>query len=374
MASHTASGEWQSFEIRMRRRRAERLALRAEVAAMAGFPEEAQGHLAEARTLAPDLPELLRVERSIASAPQAPADNRGLLTDDRRDVTPATVVAASSTADSALRAGSGWRWKITTAVAAALMLLAAVPFAPPLRNAAAPATPETATLAAVAPPSAAPASVADAPASAAASPDVATPAGPSAVAPIERAVLPSAAADTARRAADAPPLPAATPPSALTMAPAVPASVIEPVVAPREPAEPPTVPVTSLTSAGLAVDPSSIDPPPAEPAQEPLVRGALNRYAAAYNTLDAAAAQRVWPGVNRAALTRAFEGLSAQSLSLGDCRVDVTGRTARATCAGTASWTPRVGAGSQTESRVWSFALERTGENWQIVSARVQNR
>src|SRR3954467_14961354 len=65
MVSHTATGEWQSFELRMRRRRAERLALRAEMAASAGFEEDARACLAEARSLAPDLPELAVAEAAL---------------------------------------------------------------------------------------------------------------------------------------------------------------------------------------------------------------------------------------------------------------------------------------------------------------------
>ena len=48
---------------------------------------------------------------------------------------------------------------------------------------------------------------------------------------------------------------------------------------------------------------------------------------------------RVWPGVNQRALANAFQGLSAQTVSLGRCDVRVNGATARAECAGTASWT-----------------------------------
>ena len=50
MALHTATGEWQSFEMRMRRRRAERLALRAAVAAQAGCLEDARACLPSSRT------------------------------------------------------------------------------------------------------------------------------------------------------------------------------------------------------------------------------------------------------------------------------------------------------------------------------------
>jgi hypothetical protein len=104
------------------------------------------------------------------------------------------------------------------------------------------------------------------------------------------------------------------------------------------------------------------------------VRGVLQQYAAAYNELDVDAAQRVWPAVNRAALARAFNGLASQRVSLDDCRVQVAGRTAQARCSGSTTWSPKVGAGSRTESRNWTFELARAANGWQIVNAHVQNR
>ena len=65
MGSHTSTGEWQSFEARMRRRRAERLALRADVAADAGCREEAEACIEEGRRLAPSLPAFARVEQKL---------------------------------------------------------------------------------------------------------------------------------------------------------------------------------------------------------------------------------------------------------------------------------------------------------------------
>jgi hypothetical protein len=106
-----------------------------------------------------------------------------------------------------------------------------------------------------------------------------------------------------------------------------------------------------------------------------MVRRVLNRYASAYSELDANAAQRVWPGVNRAALSRAFDALASQRVSLGDCKVQVAAATAQARCAGSATWSPKVGnAAPRTEQRNWTFELARAGNGWQIVSARVQNK
>lgn len=116
------------------------------------------------------------------------------------------------------------------------------------------------------------------------------------------------------------------------------------------------------------------DLPSPEPPQEPLVRGVLTRYASAFNALDAAAAQRVWPRVNRAALSRAFEGLASQHIALADCRIDVVAASATAQCGGTATWAPKVGGGTRTEARDWRFELTRGQSGWQIVNAIVQNR
>src|SRR6476661_3150423 len=74
MGSHTATGEWQSFELRMRRRRAERLVLRAEVAADAGFPDDARTCLDEARRLAPGLTAIASVQEKLDAPPAAVAE------------------------------------------------------------------------------------------------------------------------------------------------------------------------------------------------------------------------------------------------------------------------------------------------------------
>src|SRR5688572_7699892 len=74
MVSHTTTGEWQSFELRMRRRRAERLLLRAEAAVEAGCLEDARQCVAEARTLEPALPGLDDLEGKLSGP--APAVQR----------------------------------------------------------------------------------------------------------------------------------------------------------------------------------------------------------------------------------------------------------------------------------------------------------
>ena len=113
--------------------------------------------------------------------------------------------------------------------------------------------------------------------------------------------------------------------------------------------------------------------PPADGAtsrsEEQSVRAALGRYESAYNRLDAVAAASVWPGVNQRALASAFQGLSAQSISLGGCDIRVSGATAHAECSGNARWTQKVGGGTQNARRQWRFDLRNSGGSWVITQA-----
>ncbi|MBA3887587.1 MAG: hypothetical protein H0X67_17925 [Acidobacteria bacterium] len=102
------------------------------------------------------------------------------------------------------------------------------------------------------------------------------------------------------------------------------------------------------------------------------VRAVLSRYEAAYTGLDAAAARAVWPAVNERALARAFDGLQSQRVSLEQCDVSVSGGSAKAVCAGNATWVPKVGGGGRTEARRWSFDLRNSSGDWQIVRAEAR--
>ena len=99
----------------------------------------------------------------------------------------------------------------------------------------------------------------------------------------------------------------------------------------------------------------------------------LQQYRRAYDTLDARAAQDVWPGVDSTALQRAFDGLMSQRLTFQSCQLQVNGLTASAACHGTARYTPRVGSReARDEPRDWRFTLRKlTNDQWQIESARV---
>ena len=177
--------------------------------------------------------------------------------------------------------------------------------------------------------------------------------------------------------------PAPTPPPAATSAPIanVPAvaAPVDSAPARTEPALPLPSPAPSLASpptTAPAPSPASASPASTASAavrdQSAAVRSALNRYEAAYSRLDVGAVQSVWPSLDQHALSRAFDGLASQKVSLGNCSVNVTGSAARADCSGTAAWTPKVGGGERSASRKWTFDLTESGGAWKIV--RVQAR
>jgi hypothetical protein len=368
MMSHTATGEWQSFESRMRRRRAERLALRAEAAASAGFEEDARACLAEARTLVPDLPEIAVAEAALAHQPDPLVAVAEPLPSSRS----AFVTFAAACILLAAFVG-GWiayrdvpgvadESPAPVAQAAALVREPAATSAPVTGPA--PATPSLTTPAAAAP---APEPVADTSAELPAAPK--SKASVNAEAPIARDSRPTEPTPPAT------PLPVATNDALPTLPDVAPA----PPPAPATRVEPPpvttaAVPTTGLADTVLRTTSVDVNAPVVEVSQEPRVRDVLNRYASAYSALDANAAERVWPTVNRGALARAFDGLASQRVNLGDCRVDVTGNKAHARCAGSTTWSPKVGSGTHNESRVWTFDLVRVGADWQILNARAQNR
>jgi hypothetical protein len=141
------------------------------------------------------------------------------------------------------------------------------------------------------------------------------------------------------------------------------------------PPEPPTKPVSNVSSPiGTPLERPTDELPAARAEPKPaddssVVRGVLARYERAYNSLDAGAASEVWPGVDRSALARAFDGLESQRVSLKACDVTVTGPAARAVCSGTAMWVPKIGGGAKTAARRWNFELRKHGEDWQIERA-----
>jgi hypothetical protein len=375
MASHTATGEWKSFEIRMRRRRAERLLLRAEAAVDAGCLDEARASLDEARTLWPTAPGLPDVEAKLETHTITTAAGS------RRRVAWKEVVAAVAAVLFVATAAivildAGWRKplrardpKVVIAPVSAEQAKA-IPQthgADPQQNhdavSAASTNREAATEPAVAEPE----------------PSLLVSRSPAAAPPIDerRSTIPEVRSsipdlrppisDLRSLTSDVRP-----PTDGITVqptAPAVGSAAPISVPAPTEPVPVPTVVATTGASLPTAAETALPQPP-----QEALIRGVLARYAEAYDDLDVAAAERVWPSLNRSALTHAFDALEWQQVSLGQCSIQVDGNAARASCAGHAVWTPKVGGRQHDDARRWTFDLEKSAGGWLIRNARVQNR
>ena len=391
--THTSTQEWQSFEIKMRRRRAERCLLRAEVALDAGFEDDARLALDEARRLdwqSPDFDSLKArlVQRRAAQA----AERNGR----RRRVYLAAACLAVIVAGGAL--------------------VLQYDGAPPETSASAntiPAPPQPVVQPVTVP---APAPVADPPAvPTAGSPSVeqtsavsdspvqlgtterqreeerivtdrgdrrpepvasersspmqdrrepatdprfqATTSTPRVTPDAIRAdmgALPAVAVPTSSPAA---PRPAATSTSLM-------GNPLEPIKTPPSAARVPDLPPAPVTTTPPA--PSTTAPAPPDDAG---VRAALAQYESAYSSLNAAAARAVWPGVDARSLERAFDSLESQRVALGKCAVSMNGTRAQATCQGNATWTPKVGGGTKTSPRTWRFDLANTGGSWKITRA-----
>ena len=98
-----------------------------------------------------------------------------------------------------------------------------------------------------------------------------------------------------------------------------------------------------------------------------MVRSVLDRYRQAYGSLDANAVAGVWPSVNTDSLARAFGQLESQRFEFTDCRIDVSGGRAQATCSGKASYVPKIGGRTtRTANREWAFLLEKVNDGWLI--------
>jgi hypothetical protein len=147
-------------------------------------------------------------------------------------------------------------------------------------------------------------------------------------------------------------------------------AVEEPALA--SPATPPpaavATPPPTTTSSPAASAPTTTARAPAAEVDSGAIRDVLGRYRSAFNTLDAKAAQQVWPSVNQRTLDRAFGQLEQQNVSFDTCTIYVKGVLAEANCRGTTRFVPRVGNRStQVESRQWSFSLRKaTGGGWLI--------
>jgi hypothetical protein len=372
--SHVATTEWQSFEIRMRKRRAERCLLRADVALEAGFVEDAREALEEARRLDPESSGLASIEQRVAGADAAA---RALVANRRRRVlTSAAAVAFVVLGGSLVFKRASVEVEPAQATATPNVAADQQPVQP---NATQPETipsvnVETEQIVARA----------VTPRLLAYEPERAPGESVAAVAsePVEAAAHTETAASTGNEPPNRPaverpdvPVPAVAAPS-----PGAPVTALNSFSTARvgELPEPPPPPPPVTPALMRSEAPPDIEPEPPRVVTEESggdegVRTVLARYESAYSSLDAIAAGAVYPAIDRQALSRAFEGLAAQRVSLGDCDVRVIGAAAHAECVGNATWTPKIGGGSRTQPRLWQFDLRRTDTGWQITRATARN-
>ena len=408
LESHTASQQWQSFEMRMRRRRVERCLLRASVAIEAGVLDDAREAIEEIRRLDPDEPGLEPLTAQLADAENPPTIEPVVLAATEPESAPSGShrFAAAAVVLLAGALAAGWWWASNPGTFATQQIVATA--APPADQPVAEPPPDpsvTVSATSVAAPISAEAlPTGDTPTattglaaleSGAVQPDVraaanierpapinanadsrTTPADPVQDSPaIARSERPTLAENRSSAAVPALADPAPPIPPPATSAKLEPLTGL-PETAPASPrvvagAEGIAAPEAAARAAeALTALPSA---PPADGAtsrsEEQSVRAALGRYESAYNRLDAVAAASVWPSVNQRALASAFQGLSAQSISLGGCDIRVSGATAHAECSGNARWTQKVGGGTQNARRQWRFDLRNSGGSWVITQA-----
>jgi hypothetical protein len=97
------------------------------------------------------------------------------------------------------------------------------------------------------------------------------------------------------------------------------------------------------------------------------IRGLLDAYRDSYDRRDAVSTARLWPGVNTAALSRAFGTLASQQLNFEQCALDVIGERATVRCSGSLQYVRRIGtAAPQSRAAFWDFELDRSTGQWLI--------
>ena len=144
------------------------------------------------------------------------------------------------------------------------------------------------------------------------------------------------------------------------MPPATAGESTAPAVSPAAPAIPPA---GAVDRAGTAGEAAAIDG----------INATLRRLQLAYEQRDASLAKAVWPTVNERALARAFDGLRSQSVTFDSCWMNVFSVSADVECRGVTTYVPRVGGQYQrTESRQWTFRVEKGDNHWLITSAEAR--
>jgi hypothetical protein len=157
--------------------------------------------------------------------------------------------------------------------------------------------------------------------------------------------------------------------------PSVPtSSMLPPVMTPtfKEPAadRPASLPERAAHNAEAAAAPAVMPDVDA-------IRLTLGKYERAYKDLDVQAAARIWPSVDRRALSRAFGSIRSQGLNLEQCDINVAADRATVVCRGVLQIVPRVGHQEPVRSQQeWQFLMHKADNEWKIgnVTATPQSR
>jgi len=111
------------------------------------------------------------------------------------------------------------------------------------------------------------------------------------------------------------------------------------------------------------------------------IRQLLDAYRESYDRLDAVSAARLWPGVDTAALSRAFSTLASQQVEFDSCSLDVNQglpsgahyTKATAVCTGSVRYVRRVGnPAPQSRALAWTFELDRSSGRWLISAVKAK--
>ena len=165
------------------------------------------------------------------------------------------------------------------------------------------------------------------------------------------------------------PDPAETPPMIPAPSPALPSPGVPATRARAEESAPPPAPAEEVARAAepVATTASSIA------GDEREIRSLLDAYRDSYDRRDAVSTARLWPGVNTAALSRAFATVANQQIDFERCALDVIGHRATARCDGSLQYTRRVGNSSpHSRSLSWDFELDRSTGRWLISRVTAQ--
>lgn len=163
-------------------------------------------------------------------------------------------------------------------------------------------------------------------------------------------------------------------------------SVETPAVIPTAPAPlvsnlpiaPPAAPQAPLTSL-VRAEATLRAPEPAAVTRTALdrdesdIRNLLDAYRDSYDRRDAVSTARLWPGVDTAALSRAFGTIASQQLDFEQCSLDVIGQRATARCNGSLQYVRRIGSDSpRSRSLSWDFEFDRSTGQWLISRVSAQ--